>query len=132
MILVALFYGIAAWGIGNILWTTINDYFYPVIQTSEDSQIVRPPEPTLQEHIDKHLDGNRFYARGMITLTSSEIAQIQDILTSRWNKKIIDTSLSLFSPALLEKLQGRNVLTENGTLSKYGREKIFIVNPNAS
>lgn len=147
---ISIFWGMVAYGGGNILWALVGDVIAPYIENNRDitedgkdsiaqrlklpqqesSTTIMPDTPlqtpgnNLERQINKVINDGKLWAKGMTILTSEEEEQLRLYFKRRWESPIDDVELpSFLINSLRDKLQERG-LASSGELTERGKRTI--------
>lgn len=143
----ATLYGAMIWGLGNLLWADIGDIVSPYLHKTE-THIVQSvsanidgitegvqefinrnefqvPGDKFTRNLNKRINGNKLWARGMSNLTKTEEAQLRRYFTQRWDAQVNDPVIpSYIEESLMEILVARGI-TDGVSLTEYGDKVIL-------
>lgn len=144
-VVVAILWGLVALGFGKILWEFLGDMVMPYLHREEpESEVVRqvrPPvaiadPPTViatpfqvpsgefERTLNKHVNDNKLWAKGMTSLTAIEEEQLRAFYKKRWEAKEDDPSIPHeVGDLLLGKLRERGI-ADDKNLTEYGKRII--------
>ena len=136
---IAILWGIMAWGFGNLLWAAIGDIVTPYIHKDQYEQVdieeypespqipstpLQNPEHEFDRHINRVISDHKLWARGMVVLTGDEEDQLHKYIRERWFSIITDTEIPEYiSNTLVVKMEERNLIS-NRNLTTYGEAVI--------
>lgn len=129
--IVAILWGVLAWGFGNLLWAAVGDIITPYIhrdlyiKEEEGEVTVRETKLSVSHkefnhHINKVINDHKLWARGMVELAEEEESELSEYLKHRWFMIIGDTRIpSYLSDSLLIKMHERGLI-DGDSLTTYG------------
>lgn len=137
--LVAILWGIMAWGFGNLAWAAVGDIITPYIHRDRYDQVnvsqqveldlsalpivdtpLQNPEHEFDRHVNRVINDHKLWARGMVILTGEEEDQLRKYIYQRWFSNVNSLFVpSYISDSLKSKMIERGLVSDD-SLTTYG------------